>query len=516
MSKAKPEHFHAESDTSVVLIQESLFRIDADVNAPPEKINPPPIGITADGEIPLEEFASPLTPIHYALTPGRSGVLKKPNQAVVMRPMKGHLTVVGRKLWSVMLYYAIEQGIESQAEFDALAIDVYRDAGLHTTNDRAWLMETVQGLNSTNIAWGWGDADNARKSVLGDTWGVTPLVGGTEFYYAPTGHLRMRWAYTPSLLRQLLQKGSFTKLELSDMREFDSLPALALYELANQYLTNPSKVSRRADISTWVLLLRGKPMESYKDLDYTRLRRETLEPATAKVNDVVKGRFEVSFKPLKTGRKVTHLQIEVRGKAGRVELTPNEFSAMDRDLYGRIINLGIHQSEARVAYALAKPAVVREAVRQVEEHIARAARGQQPKINSTMAYLRDRIQKIDLEHPHRLVPGAAASASPSEKSVQQLRAEWMRHWEGTESTRIRSLFTEATDALREEWLSRFRNEELSTLPEKTRTDFEASGLKKPWVSAAFFLWLRKTESAPPDETQLLQHAISHKLVSLPE
>lgn len=501
-------------------VQPELFpalRVDPQSLKPTKVSSKEEPAVVKDPEaLDVEEVIS--SPIPYALVPGRNGLLKAPNQSVLMRTHRGDLNVVRKRLWFVCLYLAMKQGIEEKREFDALAIDVMREAGLESTNDRQYIKNHIRSLVTTSIEWGWGDGNHSPSEPV---WQVTTLMADATFYYDEEGFLRLKWTYSDALRRQLMMKGPFTKLELELLRQFDTLPSLSLFTIASRYLGNPSKVSRKADLATWVLLLRGKPITEYKDLDYTRFRRETVEKAIEKVNEVAKDRFEVRLNPVKTGRTVTHLQLEISVRNAPLMERLNE-QDVDPALINEMLVMKIKHADALNLFGATELGILRQAVKETSARFAKGVTGQLDPLNSPLAYLRDRIAKItrNREEPD----GPLFAASPTNESraqeearkhLAEARAQWLSAWEDNESARVRALFKEATKEQQAQWLRTFESDELPGLPPTVESNFRKKGLDSPFVASAFYKWMRRVHHVQqPSDSQLLEFAVTRGLLKM--
>lgn len=463
--------------------------------------------------------------VSFAATPGSKGILKKANEAVVMTPVNGDLIFLTRKLFNVLLYHAQQQGLK---ELDRYGIPVKllkRDAGFNS-KDLETLKDRARNLIRTTIEWGWaGGLDD--PAAPNKVWNVTAMMADLVIERHPeTRELWVYWSYSSVLKKQLLESGEYTKLSLAIMAGLRSLPALALYEIAARYETNPSGVSRKVPWERWVTILRGKPISEYPTLDYRRFNLETLKKAKEQVNTGQKD-FEVDWREFKVGRKVTHLQLVLRslrapGKSGPdMELR----AQMDLDLFNRMLLMGIGQYAADAIYGSCDERVLRDAIEKTETRMASKKLG---KVVSPEAYLKDRIRAL-AEHvengealpspsPAPQAAGTTSAAAIDKKpatgqSMDEHLARVRDDYVSFHITRAKAMFAEAMSPQQDEWIETFRVTRLPSGGDRLKEAFAQKGLKAPMVAGVFYRWLSEVTWNPnPSQVELLEFALSRGTV----
>lgn len=476
----------------------------------------------------------------FAITPASKGVLKKANEAIVMRPTRGDFVFLSRKISNVLLYHAQQQGLQANTVFQIPRRVLCGDAGFDS-RDVQMLRERFLSLLGTTVEWGWvGDADQAPDGRL---WEGTTLLSYAAFYvHKPTREVWIRWSYSDKLKQQLTESSQYTKLSMAIIARLRSLPALALYELASRYASSPSRVSKRAAWESWVTILRGKPIKDYPTLDYRRFKKETLNPAKAQVN-AEQDEFTVDFKEYKQGKKVTHIQLVVEPKAhasGHGAPDMDLRARMDIHLFQRMLQLGIHQHSADVIYGSCDENILRAALEQVE---ARIRNRKLSAIASVEAYLKNRIKSLsevidsdelphidardegtvvparkkgrvvsaDLQGPPQddalsvsnahVSPEVPVSAAPQKQGtdpamaqrIALLRVEHQRR----KTASARSLYEEALNDQRRQWLDEFEASYLQTAPQTFKMAYAKRGVESPLTRSTFFKWL--AEHSWPEE-----------------
>lgn len=488
----------------------------------------------------------------FAILPASRGVLKKANEAIVMRPTRGDFVFLSRKISNVLLYHAQQQGLQSNDTFSIPRRLLCSDAGFDS-RDIKMLRERFLSLMSTTVEWGWvGDAEQAPN---GRIWEGTTLLASAGFYMQKgTNEVWIRWSYSNELKKQLLESTQYTKLSLAIIARLRSMPALALYELASRYATSPSKISKKATWEAWVTILRGKPIKEYPTLDFRRFKKETLLPAKAQVN-AEQDEFTVDFKEYKTGKKVTHLQMVVTLTA--IERPDMDLRhQMDINLFTRMLQVGINQYAADAIYGSCDESVLRAGLEQLE---ARILNKKLPPINSTEAYLKQRIRALQevienkgnddtapeqqelmasksgdaktqeqgqagevgplvakkgpTEGPgaSQVRPGGPGAAAKWSEQINALQLEYERR----KTARAREMYDNALDVQKQEWQARFGVEFIPTAGKSVQAAFEKRGIQPPIVRVAFFKWLADTTwPGTLNEMELMQWAMTSGVITL--
>lgn len=488
----------------------------------------------------------------FAILPASRGVLKKANEAIVMRPTRGDFVFLSRKISNVLLYHAQQQGLQTNDTFSIPRRLLCSDAGFDS-RDIKMLRERFLSLMSTTVEWGWvGDAEQAPN---GRIWEGTTLLASAGFYLQKgTNEIWIRWSYSNELKKQLLESTQYTKLSLAIIARLRSMPALSLYELASRYATSPSKISKKATWEAWVTILRGKPIKEYPTLDFRRFKKETLLPAKAQVNSE-QDEFTVEFKEYKTGKKVTHLQMVVTLNATeRPDMDLRH--QMDINLFTRMLQVGINQYAADAIYGSCDENVLRAAIEQLELRIQNK---KLPAINSTEAYLKQRIRALqdvienkgsegDESAQKKLIdteqdrpkpesqrsqaeaegsvegqgpakgaetaqdrPGGAGAAARWKEQISALQLEYERR----KTARAREMYENALDGQKQEWQAQFGANFIPTAGKSVQSAFEKRGIQLPIVRVAFFKWLADTTwPGTLDEMELMQWAMSSGVITL--
>lgn len=498
----------------------------------------------------------------FALAPATRGVLKKANEAIVMRPVRGEVAFLSRKIYNTLLYHAQQQGLADKDTFSVPRSVLCKDAGFDS-KDMQLLKERLLALMSSTIEWGW--VGEPEKAPNGRLWEATTLVSYAGFFMdQSTKEVWIKWSYSKELKNQLLESTQYTKLSLAIIARLRSLPALALYELASRYATSPSRVSKRATWEAWVTILRGKPIKEYPTLDYRRFKKETLIQARAQVNAEQRD-FVVDFKEFKSGRRVTHLQLVVTPLHSERPAMDTRAS-MDISLFNKMLSFGIHQYAADAIYSSCDEDVLREALLAVDQRIRNT---KIPPVQNIEAYLKQRIKTLqdvidadERNHPEwgefdfkdkpsqqegqggegqapgneeegaagesagpqdadasqstgdvtsgQPKPAAAPSKSPEQSEhIQALKSAYERKKTG----KAREMYSEATVEQQQAWLRLFETEYLPTAPRTLNDTYAKKGVSAPLVRVPFFKWLaEKTWTEQLSDLELFRWGVENRIL----
>lgn len=175
--------------------------------------------------------------------------------------------------------------------------------------NRSSLKTMAQELRRKNLS-----IDKGKEGFL-----VTGWVSSFE-YYAEVGEIEL--CFDPKLKPYLLELQShFVKTDIRYIFQLSSEYAKRLYTIFKQWEKVGSTI---VSVEEW-----QKTLEVPKtQLMYGEFKRKVIETAREQIN--AKTDLEVNYKEIKTGRKVTHLEWEIRKKAGQ-QLTIGDFTKAEID-----------------------------------------------------------------------------------------------------------------------------------------------------------------------------------------
>ena len=419
----------------------------------------------------------------------------KANEAIAIRPKRGKLTLLSRRIYNVFLYHAQKQGVDNP-NFRINLAELIGDARF-TSNNTEILKSHIRDMQATTIEW--------HTSVGGiRKWTSTQLLGPVVIHEPGRGQAcTITWTYPEPIREQLVKPAQYTRVLLEISSQMRSYAAAVLYELGARYLTSPGKVTMREDVLWWAAVLTGR--SDIEKVDYRILHRDTIKKALVELDTLCED-FRMEVVEHKRGRKVEELQFRVLPKPqasldGMKDPSKNVF---DLQLVERIVAIGIKRSDAQDLYAVTDEGVLRAAVEHVEQRMKNQTL---PELKSPAAYLRDALKKQYAgqgEGAEKPVEQAGPVQSVGER-MQRLREDWQYQ----RSSQARALFEEMTDAQRAEQIARFESERLNEMAAPIAKAWRRDGVNSRLAATTFFRWL--AQSMWPGEVtaeQLLEFAMT--------
>lgn len=271
---------------------------------------------------------------------------RKANSAVGVRVKSGPtLSMMGRRIFNVLLYHAQKQGStgnNAPAPWDACPNpeDYFWIPSSDLAHDSSWgskdhklLIAGLQQLQTTLVE---SDDPTGRFTSVQLIGTVHVLKGSGR---RPT---MVGWEF-PRSTRDILSNPDFyTKLSIYHLTSLKTVAGTALYEIAKRYLTNVGGKTARQHWHWWHDTLTGKPIGSIKFPEFRYFKRDTLNPAIEEVN---RTDIRVELVETKKGRSVTDLQFVVSfAPQSTLELPPSP--VVDSDLLDRLKALGFTERQS--------------------------------------------------------------------------------------------------------------------------------------------------------------------------
>lgn len=422
----------------------------------------------------------------------------KANEAIAIRPKRGKLTLLSRRIYNVLLYHAQQQGVDNP-QYRILLSELIDDARF-TSHNTELLKSHLRDMQATTIEW-HTSSGGAR------TWTSTQLLGTVVIDEPGRGSpCSIQWTYPDAIRQRLVKPSQYTKVLLEVSARMRSYAAAVLYELGARYLTSPSRLTMREDVIWWASVLTGR--SDITAVDYRILRRDTIKKALAEL-DALNDEFRMEAIEHKRGRKVEELQFRVVVKAqpDLRGLDQGSRNVFDLKLVERIEALGFKRPEAEDLYATTDEGAIRAALDLVESR--QKSSGLAP-LGSPAAYFKDALKKGyagSVPAGEGAIPERQAikGTTPSlAERLQRLRDDW--HAE--RSNRARERFAEMPDEEQQRLLQRFEDEHLPELAGPIARLWRRDGMKGRVAASAFYRWL-SSNLWPGEATdaQLLEFAL---------
>jgi hypothetical protein len=431
-------------------------------------------------------------------------IVQKANESIAIRPKKGRLTLLSRRIYNALLYHAQLQGVDERQYTIPLATLV-GDAHFNSRNV-ALLKEHIREMQTTLIEWNTVAGGEQR-------WTSTQLLGAVEIAERGPGYpVIITWSYPDKVRERLLKPSRYTKILLEVGAQMRSYAAAVLFELGLQYLTSPSRLTMREDLYWWASVLTGR--SDVEKVDYRYFKRDVLRPALAEV-DALQDDFSLELIEHREGRRIVELQFMVHRKGQAALGVTEDRNPFDLVLVERLRKLGLKDEDADRLYSQTDEGLLRATVEHVEQRMRNATL---PPLSSPAAYLRDALKKR--------YATVASDGSPDEDqlpakpepkriraqaSVQTIRDEWEKAQARAAEERFGGLSDEERRALRELFETSELQKMLVPIANAWRRDATDSKIAGP----VFFRWLAKQGRAQePSEGDLLAFAIERGMLNV--
>jgi len=423
--------------------------------------------------------------------------VSKANEAIAIRPKRGKLTLLSRRIYNVFLYHAQRQGVDNPG-YSILLSELIDDARF-TSHNTELLKSHIRDMQATTIEW-HTSAGGTRQ------WTSTQLLGPVRIDEPGRGQAcTISWSYPEPIRERLLKPAQYTRVLLEISSQMRSYAASVLYELGARYLTSPNGLTMREDIVWWASVLTGR--SDITTVDYRILHRDTIKKALVELDTLSDG-FRMEAIPHKRGRKVEELQFRVIPKpqaslSGMADSAKNVF---DLELVERVIAIGFKRADAQDLYAVTDEGVLRAAVDHTEQRLKSAAL---PPLKSPAAYLRDALKKqyAGAGEGADTTPAPALPRPSLGERKQRLREEWQHH----QAMQAKSLFDEMPAADQAERLAQFEAQRLAELAPPVARAWRRDGIHSRIAAGTFYRWLAAS-MWPGDVTdrELLEFAMSRE------
>lgn len=230
-------------------------------------------------------------------------LVQKANESIAIRPKKGRLTLLSRRIYNALLYNAQQQGVDEQ-QYTLPLTTLIGDAHFNSRNV-ALLKEHIREMQTTLIEWNSVGTGEQR-------WTSSQLLGAVEIAERGSGYpVIISWSYPDKVRERLLKPTRYTRILLEVGAQMRSYAAAVLFELGMQYLTSPSRLTMREDLYWWASVLTGR--SDIDKVDYRYFKRDVLRPALAEV-EALQDEFTLELIEHREGRRVAELQFMVLRK----------------------------------------------------------------------------------------------------------------------------------------------------------------------------------------------------------
>jgi len=427
--------------------------------------------------------------------------LAKANEAIAIRPKRGKLTLLSRRIYNALLYHAQKQGVDEPIYRLALT-ELIGDARF-TSNNTELLKSHLRDMQATTIEWSTSSA-GAKK------WLSTQLIGTVTIEASGRGQACfITWRYPDEIRERLVRPNQYTKVLLEISAQMRSYSAAVLYEIGARYLTSPGRLSMREDVIWWAAVLTGR--SDIKEVDYRFLKRDVIAKALVEV-DTLNDEFSLELIEHKQGRKVEELQFRILPKSqqalgGMNDANKNVF---DLEVVGRLIAIGLKQSDAQDTYATTDEGHLRSALELVEQRMKNKSL---PELKSSAAYFRDALKKgytVTKPEISGVGQGSEARAKEAPQPTRESQLQLVKDaWNAQQVKKAREMFDEMSEAQKKATEESFEKTKLNTLASPIAKAWRRDGPQSRIASSSFFRWLAETTwTESVKEQDLINFALS--------
>ena len=432
----------------------------------------------------------------------------KANEAIAIRPKRGRLTLLSRRIYNALLYHSQRQGVDEPVYRLTLS-ELIGDARFNSNNTEL-LKSHLRDMQATTIEWSTSSSSLKR-------WVSSQLLGTVTIEEQGRGRPCMvTWRYPDEIKERLVKPHQYTRVLLEMSSQMRSYSAAVLYEIGARYLTSPGRLSMREDVVWWAAVLTGR--SDIKEVDYRFLKRDVITKALAEIDALCED-FGLELIEHKRGRKIEEIQFRVVPKVQQRlgDISASNRNVFDLALVGRLIALGLKQDEAQDLYATTDEGQIRATLDHVDQRLRNAS---MPVLKSPAAYFKDALKKgyagVTAMEPAPSSGPAPALAPPAPVLSEADRLRRIRElWENDRMGQARAIFAEKPQPMQAEVRTRFVAERLDQGAGPIARAWRRDGPASRVAATTFFRWLAEdTWPEEPSDRVLLDFALQRGVAGL--
>jgi hypothetical protein len=424
----------------------------------------------------------------------------KANEAIAIRPKRGRLTLLSRRIYNALLYHSQRQGVDEPVYRLALS-ELIGDARFNSNNTEL-LKSHLRDMQATTIEWSTSSSSLKR-------WVSSQLLGTVTIEEQGRGRPCMvTWRYPDEIKERLVKPHQYTRVLLEMSSQMRSYSAAVLYEIGARYLSSPGRLSMREDVVWWAAVLTGR--SDIKEVDYRFLKRDVISKALSEIDALCED-FGLELIEHKRGRKIEEIQFrvvpKVQQRLGDID-APNR-NVFDLHLVARLIALGLKQDEAQDLYASTDEGQLRATLEHVDQRLRSES---MPALKSPAAYFKDALKKgyagITPSAPAAPAPGATPAAPAAGLSEADRLRRIRELWELDRMGQARALYAEMPQAQQADLRRRFEEGRLEQVAAPIARAWRRDGPDSRVAATTFYKWLAQdTWSEEPTDRMLLDFAL---------
>ena len=380
-----------------------------------------------------------------------SDLLKKPVNALAIVPVTRKITVLGRKMYNVMLDMSQAMGID-QDVYRVPLTDIVSGVD-YSSNDLELIKKHLRAMASTSVEW------NSPTTGEGPKWTVSTLIAHATLT-KERGQIWVEWSYAKPIKQELLEPSVFARLSLGMLSQMHTYGGIALYEICSRYRAI-GKTSRQ-EWRWWLPVLTGQPNnERLAKMEYRFFKRDSIKPAIAEINAITD--IEVELMEYKAGKSINEVQFLVRQKAQTGLLPKSSPKPVDLALIKRAVALGISDEKAEELLVQHGADALASGLDSLER---RLANNYPEPVRDPFRYLKASLDGLQLQQVADKAQGRAGELPTIEasrvdrKKENAVKAAWMEEWMRRQRAHVtqmlRQLSTDAISDLSEQLLQQMQ------------------------------------------------------------
>jgi len=346
----------------------------------------------------------PVQPVPAKERSSDIAVLKKPIEMTVMKPTKGKITLIGRRLYTVMLAYSQNEmdtkifDPERRYEFNVPLRSLLSHGSFHG-GEVSFMKTYLREMNTTGIEWESTDQGENKK------WTTLTMISEASIELKE-GQNWVSWEFPSSIMKNIVRPGIYGRLNLKIATSIDSYVGTALYDICCRYRDNPSGVTSKKPPEWWIDALSQSARDPEKRREWRKFKDEKLIPGIEDINET--SDLEIELIEERVGRAVGWVQFAVRKKN-----IPLKFATKSIDA---AVLSAIEKLAGKLAIPLARvEPLIRKygegiVKQRLEELVRRVEDDSLPVVERKLGYLR---YMLDSYVPEQ----SAIDMRPSEKST---------------------------------------------------------------------------------------------------
>jgi Initiator Replication protein len=412
-------------------------------------------------------------------SPARGDVLlKKAVDTLAIIPTNRKISLLARKVYNVMIYYAQKQG---DREIYRVRLRDVINAIEFNSNNTEVLKEHLRQMVMTKVEW------QSPTRGEGARWGVSGLISHAELI-SEGGEVLMEWSYAPKLKQAILDPQRYARFSLAMQIGLRTSAALVLYEICSRYVDNPGGVTARQHWTWWRPVLTGVPDDqsgAYKEWKY--FSRDVIKLAVAEVS------------------QVTDLQFRVKRKVQQRLPLMSVLSPVDLGEIGRAIKAGVEQSKAERLLEKFGSAAFASAIDSLE---ARKSRRDLEAVSAPAQFLAAILSNATVTNKPEM---ALQMVGPLQtKKASASRVALLEQYREQKKSEAEGLYAEVIDSEKSIIRERFEATVLPGLNAAIQRSYRTRGMTSGVAKLHFVMYLSNHFFGEgweaPDDTELLNYS----------